>query len=66
MTADDIIEKAAVEQGEEWRLWFAWRPVWLDLDHRPTWLRWVWRRDIELGWGVSVHQRRLSAPESAA
>lgn len=60
---DDLLGRIATEQGEGWRMWFAWRPVWLDQDHRPTWFRWVWRRDFELGWGCSVHQRRLASAD---
>lgn len=62
MTNDEIVDMCATDQGDQWRHWYAWRPVWLDQEHRPTWLRWVWRRDVELGWGCSAHQRRLSDP----
>lgn len=59
MDSEKMLDAVASERGENWRVWFAWHPVWLDLEHRFVWLRYVWRRDFELGWGVSIHQRRL-------
>lgn len=57
MTREEINDMMASGQGEQWRKWFAWRPVQLDTGE------WVWwetieRRDFELGWGCSRHQKR--------
>jgi hypothetical protein len=69
MTFDDAKDDLASKQGEHWHGWFAWHPA-LITDGEGAgswvWLRHVDRRDFEIGWGCSHHQKRLSSPSQIA
>jgi hypothetical protein len=65
MTTEEIYDQRAAEQGEEWRRWFAWHPAIITEGAetgRWVWLKHIYRRDFELGWGCSHHQRALAQP----
>jgi len=63
MTHDEIYDQCAAEQNEVWRRWFAWHPSIITEGKRAgsiVWLTHIERRDFELGWGCSHHQRRMT------
>lgn len=62
MSFRDIEDELARRDGVEWRRWFAWHPALItegDAAGRWVWLRAIERRDFEIGWGCSHHQKRL-------
>lgn len=54
---DEVLDSLASQQRQVWYRWFAWRPT--IINRRIVWGRTILRREIALGYGEYVRQKRL-------